>query len=236
MGAAAAEGDAVSRAAILSKVRAALKVKPGSDAAPRLGVDARLAASADHPVPQRGRVTGPERVALFKLFLAAQATDLIELSDAAEIPQAIAEYLAAHRLGLRVRSGADPLFAALPWREVRGLERQTGPAQASDTAGLSRALCGVAETGTLVLASGPDNPTTLAFLPETHIVVLCRDAICGTYEEAVARVAAELASGALPHTLNLVTGASRTGDIGGRIVRGAHGPRRLAVILLGGGQ
>jgi L-lactate dehydrogenase complex protein LldG len=224
----------MSRAAILSKVRAALETKPGVDAARRASVAARLAGAGDHPVPERGRVTGADRVALFKSFLAAQATDLIELSDAAEIPQAIAEYLAARELALSVLTGADPLWVSLPWREVRGLERHTGPADAADTAGVSRALAGVAETGTLVLASGPDNPTTLAFLPETHIVVLRRDALCATYEEAVARVAGELGSGALPHTLNLVTGASRTGDIGGRIVKGAHGPRRLAVILLGG--
>jgi L-lactate dehydrogenase complex protein LldG len=32
--------------------------------------------------------------------------------------------------------------------------------------------------------------------------------------------------------LNFITGASRTGDIGGRIVMGAHGPRRLAVVLV----
>ena len=41
--------------------------------------------------------------------------------------------------------------------------------------------------------------------------------------------------GTMPRTLNLVTGASRTGDIGGRIVMGAHGPRRVAVFLLGNG-
>jgi L-lactate dehydrogenase complex protein LldG len=223
----------MSRAVILSKVRAALGTKPGADAARRASVAARLAGGGDHPLPARGGVAGADRVALFRSFLAAQATDVIELSDAAEIPQAIAEYLSAHGLGLCVRTGADPLWASLPWREVRGLARDTGPADAADTVGLSRAHAGVAETGTLVLASGPDNPTTLAFLPETHIVVLRRDAMCATYEEAVARMAGEVGPGALPHTLNLVTGASRTGDIGGRIVKGAHGPRRLAIILLG---
>jgi len=121
-------------------------------------------------------------------------------------------------LALRVRTGSDPLFAALPWTKA--------PAP--------RALAGVAETGTLVLASGPHNPTTLALLPETHLVVVRRAAIVGSYEDAVALVAGELGSARLPHTLNLISGASRTGDIGGRIVMGAHGPRRLAVILLGG--
>jgi L-lactate dehydrogenase complex protein LldG len=224
----------VSRAAILAKVRAGLKIEPGADAARRAGIEARLAGGGSHLVPERGRVGGNERVALFKSFLAAQATDLVELSDAAEIPQAIAGYLEARGLPLRVRTGCDPLFAGLPWAEAPSLARATGAARPDDTAALSRAIAGVAETGTLLLASGPDNPTTLALLPETHLVVLRRDTIVGSYEEAVALTAAELGSAALPHTLNLVTGASRTGDIGGRIVMGAHGPRRLAVILLGG--
>jgi L-lactate dehydrogenase complex protein LldG len=38
----------------------------------------------------------------------------------------------------------------------------------------------------------------------------------------------------MPRTLNLVSGPSRTADIGGRIVIGAHGPRRLMVVIVGG--
>ena len=60
------------------------------------------------------------------------------------------------------------------------------------------------------------------------------DTIVGSYEEACAHGAGR-AGGAMPRTLNLVTGASRTGDIGGKIVMGAHGPRRLAIFLLGNG-
>ena len=37
---------------------------------------------------------------------------------------------------------------------------------------LSRAVAAIAETGTLVLASGPDNPASLNYLPEVHIVVV----------------------------------------------------------------
>lgn len=224
----------MSQAAILAKVRAGLKIEPGADAARRASVEARLAGGGSHLVPERARIGADERVALFKSFLAAQATDLIEIGEAAEIPQAITGYLEARGLPLRVRTGSDPLFSGLPWREAPSLARDTGAARSDDTAALSRATAGVAETGTLVLTSGPDNPTTLALLPETHLVVLRRDAIVGGYEEAIALTAAELGSAALPHTLNLVTGASRTGDIGGRIIMGAHGPRRLAVILLSG--
>lgn len=220
------------RAAILAKVCARLKVESGEDAVRRASVEARLAGGGSHLVPARGQVGSEARIALFKSFLAAQGTDLIEIDDPAEIPAAVAGYLEARGFPLRVRTGSDPLFAALPW--TKALVRDAGAAHPDDTTGLSRAIAGVAETGTLVLASGAHNPTTLALLPETHIVVVRRAAIVGSYEEAVALVSGELGSGSLPHTLNLVTGASRTGDIGGRIVMGAHGPRRLAVILLGG--
>ena len=131
----------------------------------------------------------------------------------------------------RLRRGSDPFLAALPWSAIPQLVVDEGAAQDGDTVGLSRAVAGVAETGTLALASGADNPVTLGFVPDTHIVVLRADTIVGSYEAASALVRAA-ADGAMPRTLNLVTGASRTGDIGGKIVMGAHGPRRLAVILL----
>jgi L-lactate dehydrogenase complex protein LldG len=220
----------MSRAAILANVRSGLKVEARHEAERRASVEARLAQGAHHLVPARGKVGAEERIALFKSFLAAQCTDVIDVAADAEIPAAIAGYLGARNLPLRVRVGADPFLASLPW--TGELARDTGVARPNDTAGLSRALAGVAETGTLVLASGADNPTTLALLPETHLVVARRETIVGSYEDAVALISAELGSGVLPHALNLVSGASRTGDIGGKIVVGAHGPRRLAVILI----
>jgi L-lactate dehydrogenase complex protein LldG len=140
---------------------------------------------------------------------------------------------------LRLRRGSDRLLARLPWADASGLKVSEGPATGETEVGLSRASAGIAETGTLLLASGPDNPVTLAFLPDTHIVVLAKSAIVGSYEEAVERIESGGGQGdegarPLPRTLNFITGASRTGDIGGRIVMGAHGPRRLAVVLVDG--
>jgi L-lactate dehydrogenase complex protein LldG len=97
---------------------------------------------------------------------------------------------------------------------------------------LSRAVAAVAETGTLVLTSGPANPVTLNFLPETHIVVLAAEDIVGPYEAAFDRVRAAWGQGIMPRTVNLVSGPSRTADVGGRLVTGAHGPRRLCVIIV----
>ena len=57
------------------------------------------------------------------------------------------------------------------------------------------------------------------------------DQVVPGMEEAFARIRAE--HGALPRAVNLVSGPSRTGDIEQTIVLGAHGPRRLHVVLIG---
>ena len=85
----------------------------------------------------------------------------------------------------------------------------------------------------MFLVSGPENPTTLNFLPEAHTVLIEASDIVGSYEEAWDRLRAIYGKGALPRTVNLISGPSRTADIEQTIVRGAHGPRRLLVLILG---
>jgi L-lactate dehydrogenase complex protein LldG len=99
--------------------------------------------------------------------------------------------------------------------------------------GLSHAVAGIAETGTLMLASGPENPVTITFLPETSIVVLRASDLVGPYEPAFDRIRERYGRGIMPRTLNFVSGASRTADVGGRLVMGAHGPRRFCVVIVG---
>ena len=71
-----------------------------------------------------------------------------------------------------------PMLAKLPWHRGGALEVAEGRAVDSDTASITRAFAGVAESGTIIQLSGPDNPTTLNFLPEAHIVVLEAASIC----------------------------------------------------------
>jgi L-lactate dehydrogenase complex protein LldG len=98
---------------------------------------------------------------------------------------------------------------------------------------MSWAAAAVAETGTLVLASGPDNPVTITFVPETHIVVVGRSQVAGHYEDAWTAVRERFGDREMPRTVNFVSGPSRTADIGGKLVLGAHGPRRLCVVVVG---
>jgi L-lactate dehydrogenase complex protein LldG len=222
----------MSRDAVLAGIRGALKAG-ASDPSRARAVAARLGDPRPLLVPARTAVSEPERIVLFKSFLAAQGTDLVAVPDREHIPGALATYLRGHALPPRLRKGSDPYLAGLPWERAPDLALAEGPAEPGDSVGLSHAIAGVAETGTLVLASGPGNPVTLAFVPDTHIVVVGAETIVGGYEAACGLIEAELGPAALPRTLNFISGASRTGDIGGRIVMGAHGPRRLAVVLVG---
>jgi L-lactate dehydrogenase complex protein LldG len=74
---------------------------------------------------------------------------------------------------------------------------------------------------------------TLNFLPENQIVVIRARDIAGPYEDAFDRVRQLYGKGTMPRTVNMISGPSRTGDIGGRLVMGAHGPRQLCVIIVG---
>jgi L-lactate dehydrogenase complex protein LldG len=222
----------MSRDAIFARICAGLGATPATDEARRAAVERRLAAHAANLVPERAATPPAGRAAQLAGFLRGQGATVLEVETAAAIPSAIAAYLRDANLPAKLRHGADPVLAALPWETVPGLERQHGAARGDDETGLSRALAAASETGTLVLASGEENPVTLAFLPATHIVVLAESDIAASYEETFAAVRARFGARAMPRTLNFISGPSRTADIGGKLVVGAHGPQRLCVIIV----
>jgi L-lactate dehydrogenase complex protein LldG len=218
---------------IFAKIRKALDVK-ADDASRKDVADRRIAARHRHPTPERVAGKSPAQLTkLFRGFLETCSATVLEIPRA-EIPAAISRYLRENNLPQRVRSGSDSRLDTMAWDQVPALERLAGRADAKDEVGLSHATAGVAETGTLVMASGADNPVTLNFVPETHIVVVDAADIVGPYEDALDKVRARFGDRTMPRTVNMISGPSRTGDIGGRIVLGAHGPRRMCVIIATG--
>jgi L-lactate dehydrogenase complex protein LldG len=218
------------RDAVIFKVRKALGVY--DSASRRAAVATRLGTPPPPLVPQRAKGAKRDLEHLFRTFLEGQSATVLEAASAAEVPAAVARYLRSNNLPLRVRTGDDPYLDALAWSAEPALERKKGRAAGDDDVGLSHAAAAVAETGTLVLASGADNPVTVTFLPETHIVVVEDKDLVGGYEGAWEKVRARFGKGDMPRTVNFVSGPSRTADIGGQLVMGAHGPRRLCVILV----
>ena len=224
-----APGDA--RARVLGKIRSALGVAADGDARMQ-AVRERLETHPAGLVPARADKPKAERLALFVQMLEGQGATVVQAEDAADVPELIAAYLREKNLPAELRSGTDALLSGMPWDRVPSLERRAGPAEAQDGASLSRAVAGAAETGTLFLTSGPENPTTLNFLPDTHIAVIQAEDIGGSYEEAWDRLRARYGPRTLPRAVNMVSGPSRTADIEQTIIMGAHGPRRLHVIIV----
>jgi L-lactate dehydrogenase complex protein LldG len=108
------------------------------------------------------------------------------------------------------------------------LEPGTPPARLAEAdAGLTAADWGIAETGTLVLPSGPDRPRLASLLPPVHVAVLRADRVLPDLPALFARTEA------LPSALALVTGPSRSSDIGLTPVLGAHGPMEVMVVVVG---
>ncbi|MCL5779134.1 lactate utilization protein [Limibaculum sp. FT325] len=208
------------REAILSRIRRA------SGAADPQAVAARLAGGQKAPVPAQGRAEGEARVAQFIAKARAADATVSRLASADDLPGALADELRARNLPAAIRTGADPLFD----RDWGGIERSIGTGRLEEPATLSRAQMAMAETGTLLLASGPDNPVTLTFLGETHFVVLAAKDIHAGFEDMWA---AWRARGLDPRTVNLVTGPSRSADIGQTLQLGAHGPVALHVFVVG---
>ena len=165
---------------------------------------------------------------VFRAGLEKVSGTMSELARLDEVPGAVAGYLAGH--GLAPEAAVAPALEALDWASS-GIAASVGPTRGRDLAGVSLAWRGVAENGSLVLLSGPDNPTSLNFLPDHHLVVL-RAADLVPHLEQVWAALRERGEGGWPRTVNVITGPSRTADIELTIQLGAHGPRSLHVFLV----
>ena len=161
-----------------------------------------------------------------------QAATVARIASLDEVPAALADFLKGNNLAPKLRLAPSPELENLPWDGQPLLEVETGRAQGSDQVSLTGAVAGIAETGTLLLASGPEAPTTLNFLPDNHVVVLKASQVIGAYEDGWDRLRETHGPGQLPRVVNFITGPSRTADIEQTIQLGAHGPRRLHVLLV----
>lgn len=147
---------------------------------------------------------------------------------------ALANYIAARQSQRRFVAGHDPRLAALPWR-VGGLLPRFGVAGAGDRVVVSYAQCGIAETGSVCLWANRDNPALNSLLCEHHVVLLDRADLHRNLETVWSEAALRDA-GSRPRGLMMISGPSSTADIAMKLVLGAHGPRALHVIVVGGGQ
>lgn len=205
------------RTAILNQIRGSLRQK----ALPDEQTDA-----VNQPVvtPLKPQLQD-EWLSLFTQKLTKVAGTWERIADFSALPLAIKNFLQTNQLPLKIV--ADK-YLQTSLAEGDELEIAYRPAEDEDTSSVSLAFLGVAETGSLVFCSQADQPTNLLFLPANHLVVLPLNRLVA-HLEAVWQAVREQP---LPRSINFVTGPSRTADIEQTIQLGAHGPRRLHVILV----
>jgi L-lactate dehydrogenase complex protein LldG len=219
----------MTKQAILTAIRRGLRRGPlPQDQAAML--QDRLTRHPRHLIPARSRLPHAQQVDLFVRNVEKEFGTVIRVPDLDAVPGAVADYLAAQNLPGSLVMAAHPALRAIPWSARPLLTIREGRAEATDAVSVQHGFAGIAETGTLMLPSAPARPVTLNLLADTEIVVLSASAIVGAYEEAWDRLRAEL--GAMPRNVMLVTGPSRSADIEQTLELGAHGPRRLHVVLV----
>jgi len=207
------------RDAILQSVRAALNRGP-LDETQRGALDARL--------PQHTRPAQDEDpLARFVRKFESRAGTVARVADLAAVPAAVDAY--RERQGLPPRAAIGAALRDLAW--PAGWTIHHGPAGIDEALSVSPSLAGIAETGSLMLAAGPGSPTTHNFVPDDHVVVLEANRIVEHFEDAwtILRARPE----GMPRATNIISGPSRTADVEQTIQLGAHGPRRVHVILVG---
>ena len=180
------------------------------------------------PRPSRIELDADAFANLFVQYAEGVDISVDRVASMEDVPDRVADYLVRENLPANSRMAPAPSLAGIPWNKRPTLTVSEGKTDGTHEVGLTGTFAGVAETGTLIMRSGPEHPTTLNFLPDTHVVVVRKSQIVGSYEDAWDRIR----ESEMPRTVNFITGPSRTGDIEQTIFMGAHGPRRMHIVLV----
>jgi L-lactate dehydrogenase complex protein LldG len=155
---------------------------------------------------------------------------------APDVPDELLDQLAAE-LGDRPAVTSDEPVARAVGRRLtaRGVDVREAAADAAAAAGLgiTGAVAAIAATGSVVLDSRAAGGRLASLLPAVHLCVVQVNSLVATPSDVLRRLGST--RDALPSSLVLVTGPSRTGDIEQLLTLGAHGPTALHVVLVSGG-
>lgn len=218
-----------SREKILRRIREALSVKAparhlGHNCHPG---EAHPATDWLPPVPENA----DGLVALFEKNSTDLKTVVRHCADAAAVTSELASLarengwksVASHSFELgnaAVQSLGLPVVAT-------DLEYQTADLEKCD-AGISGCDCLVAQTGGIMVTAASAGGRALSVLPPHHVVIASRSQLVGDLADAFALLRKE----GVPAFVSFITGPSRTGDIERILVLGAHGPKKLTVLLV----
>ena len=152
------------------------------------------------------------------------------VTDSTQVPGAVLHHHNAYEIAPELLVGKGCILDGINW--PNDVTPRCRPATIEDRVAVSEAFAGIAETGTLVLLSGDGRPTSHNFLPDDHLVLLDAGRIV-RYQEDIWTLLRAMPEN-FPRAVNLITGPSKTADVEQTVQYGAHGPRRLHVIIVEG--
>ena len=210
---------------ILGKIRGALgRSRPMTE----VEAAALRAKLRDHPRGPQPAMNW-EPVSRFRERCLSLSSTVDEVASLDQVPAAVGRYLAGS--GLERTGVCWPEYASLNWAHA-GLSIEARPARGDDKTGITGTYCAIAETGTLMLLSGPDTHPVTSLLPETHIAIVPTARILVSMEDGMDLLRRERSQ--LPRQVAFVSGPSRTADIEMTLVLGIHGPYRVHIVLVTG--
>lgn len=224
-----------SRDRILARIREALQVpapkrhlQSHASAAPS-NVAAKSPEAWLPPVP----ADAEGRIALFAKNSEDLKIEFVRCADRAEVRTRLAalsagagwQRVAAHRFAAGEEAIAS-LGLPVTWTD----DGYAVPDVESADAGITGCDCLVAQTGSVLVTSRSAGGRVLSVLPPHHVIIAARDQLVGDISDAYAAVRRNH-GGDAPAFLSFITGPSRTGDIERILVLGAHGPKRLTILL-----
>lgn len=205
------------------RILAAIRRSQGKPSTTGGEMTERLKARPRGPLPS---VADDLEAALVDRLLSAACT-VGHANSPARIGEEIAQWLQEQGAGLKLVRSSSPLLESVIWPDsvdvrdpVDGMDQHTT---------VTEAFCAIAETGSLVKLSSRESPTALNYLPDNFICVVHRERIVRHIEDAWDLLRAEQEG--MPRALNVITGPSRTADVEQTIQLGAHGPRRMHVVV-----
>ena len=173
------------------------------------------------------------RVDLFEEYATGADATVTRVASAEAVPAAVAGFLAQHNLPATLVRAPEAQLDTVPWQSQPTLTLEARQGRGAGMRCRSpRPSARSPKPAPWFWSPAPTVRRRSIFLPENHIVILWADRISGDYESQWSRLRERYGKGALPRTVNLVTGPSRSADIEQTIQLGAHGPRRLHIVIV----
>ena len=192
-------------------------------------LEARLKGSMPSLIPKRGIIQQDKLLEKFESSARGVASSVSIIDDLAEIPKEVKYYLTQNNIASKIVVLPNKELDSIDWNKYPTLEvTKKFPDEKDETVFVSSYVA-IAETGTIVQLSSSENPITSHFLPDNSIVLVKASRIVAAAEDAFKVMRKEINS--IPRTITLISGPSRTGDIALNIELGAHGPRKVHLLI-----